>query len=586
MNADHRMNKTSLGLSGSLRPSTHGASESALYAAFGVVVVYLVAFMSLWAQLDGLFGPLGITPIAQKVEALTSPSETSLLSVLWAHPSVFILSGGHGLDLHIACGLGTFSTLMVFMSPFKRSFLFVAWVVYLSFFSLGQPFLSFQWDLLLLESAWPAMLALPTRSGRATSSDNLGALLFRVLLFKLMLSSGWVKLSSGDPSWVNATALDYHFWTQPLPHQLSYLFHGAGSWVRKMGVWINHWVELAIPWLLVFPLYHRYLFSWLIGSVLVLPSVLPYGPSLLSLSLVGLTISIFLFQQWCLRACNASDHVGMRGIELAGVLMITYMLLIFLSGNYGFFNFLTGVIAVSCISSRRLERFLPNSVRIKRSARTPARPIIKRLRLGLAFIVVFLSVLHILSLPILRGQPRNQSLQNEQSFTQRVLTQTTVWVRRNIGQFAVSNSYGLFARMTKSRRELKIELSDDGRAWRLLEFNYKPTDVRDLSFAGLHMPRLDWQLWFSALRNRCSERWFFQFLARVLEGSEPVLKLTGESTINNGAKYVQVSAVDAEFTSLGKTSAEHDDAYWSFSATAASYCPRLSIDKINRVLDR
>ena len=29
-----------------------------------------------------------------------------------------------------------------------------------------------------------------------------------------------------------------------------------------MGVWINHWVELAIPWLLVFPLYHRYLFSW------------------------------------------------------------------------------------------------------------------------------------------------------------------------------------------------------------------------------------------------------------------------------------------------------------------------------------
>ena len=59
-----------------------------------------------------------------------------------------------------------------------------------------------------------------------TSSDKLGSFLFRVLLFKLMLSSGWVKLSSGDPSWVNATALDYHFWTQPLPHQLSYLFHG------------------------------------------------------------------------------------------------------------------------------------------------------------------------------------------------------------------------------------------------------------------------------------------------------------------------------------------------------------------------
>ena len=52
----------------------------------------------------------------------------------------------------------------------------------------------------------------------------------------------------------------------------------------------------------------------------------------------------------------------------------------------------------------------------------------------------------------------------------------------------------------------------------------------DLLLAGLHMPRLDWQLWFSALRNRCSERWFFQFLARVLEGSEPVLKLPKSST--------------------------------------------------------
>ena len=108
----------------------------------------------------------------------------------------------------------------------------------------------------------------------------------------------------------------------------------------------------------------------------------------------------------------------------------------------------------------------------------------------------------------------------------------------------------------------------------------------DLSFAGVHMPRLDWQLWFSALRNRCSERWFFQFLARVLEGSEPVLSLTQELDTEKGAKYVQVSAVDAQFTSLGKASAAQADAYWSFSSTAVSYCPRLSIDKINRVLDR
>ena len=33
------------------------------------------------------------------------------------------------------------------------------------------------------------------------------------LFFKLILSSGIVKLLSGDDSWFNFTALDYHFWT-------------------------------------------------------------------------------------------------------------------------------------------------------------------------------------------------------------------------------------------------------------------------------------------------------------------------------------------------------------------------------------
>ena len=108
MNAYDPINEVSVTPVGALPRSTDGTSESAHYAALGVALVYLVAFVSLWTQVDGLFGPLGITPIAQKVQALTSPDETSLLSILWTHPSVFILSGGGAGDLHIACGVGTF----------------------------------------------------------------------------------------------------------------------------------------------------------------------------------------------------------------------------------------------------------------------------------------------------------------------------------------------------------------------------------------------------------------------------------------------------------------------------------------------
>jgi hypothetical protein len=90
-------------------------------------------------------------------------------------------------------------------------------VAYLSLVGVGQEFLSFQWDSLLLEagalailtSAWPTALAW----------------LYRWLLFRLMFMSGIVKLMSGDVAWRNLTALTYHFETQPLPNPLSWYVH-------------------------------------------------------------------------------------------------------------------------------------------------------------------------------------------------------------------------------------------------------------------------------------------------------------------------------------------------------------------------
>ena len=42
------------------------------------------------------------------------------------------------------------------------------------------------------------------------------------LLFRLMFMSGVVKLESGDPTWRSLTALDYHYWTQPLPNPMAW----------------------------------------------------------------------------------------------------------------------------------------------------------------------------------------------------------------------------------------------------------------------------------------------------------------------------------------------------------------------------
>ena len=48
--------------------------------------------------------------------------------------------------------------------------------------------------------------------------------LFRWLIFRIMLGSGLIKIR-GDEIWRNGTALYYHFETQPIPGPLSRWFH-------------------------------------------------------------------------------------------------------------------------------------------------------------------------------------------------------------------------------------------------------------------------------------------------------------------------------------------------------------------------
>ena len=97
------------------------------------------------------------------------------------------------------------------------------WLAYLSLSQAGQLFFSYQWDALLLEAGFLALWlappdALTPRSVAWQREPPRAAVwLFRWLLFRLVWSSGLVKLTSGDPTWWNLTALAHHYETQPLP---------------------------------------------------------------------------------------------------------------------------------------------------------------------------------------------------------------------------------------------------------------------------------------------------------------------------------------------------------------------------------
>jgi hypothetical protein len=61
------------------------------------------------------------------------------------------------------------------------------------------------------------------------------------------------KLLSGDPTWRHATALDYHFETQPLPPWTAWFAHHLPSGVHRVATAAMFGVELIAPWLVLAP---------------------------------------------------------------------------------------------------------------------------------------------------------------------------------------------------------------------------------------------------------------------------------------------------------------------------------------------
>src|SRR5207247_7787515 len=102
----------------------------------------------------------------------------------------------------------------------------------------GQVFMTFQWDMLLLETGLVG-LALATGS-------HLAVWLGRWLQFRFIFMSGLVKVLSGDASWINWTALSYHFETQPLPTPLAWYAHQLPGAVLVLVTAATLFIELVL----------------------------------------------------------------------------------------------------------------------------------------------------------------------------------------------------------------------------------------------------------------------------------------------------------------------------------------------------
>ena len=492
--------------------ATHGLTAWTFRRA--IALVYLLAFSSLAVQILGLIGASGILPAQTYLDAIRTHTDSSVGRVLIAPTLSWIAASDASLKAQCVGGVALSVLLLVGVAPLVVTPLL--WLLYLSIAVVGQGFLAYQWDALLLEAGFLAIFIAPAvrfdRLHRAAEPNTIGVWLFKWLLARLMLASGAIKLTSGDPTWSSLTALAFHYETQPLPTPLAWYAHHLPLWFHKATTAATLAIELVAPLLML-------------------------GPRRLRLT--------------------------------AAALIVGLQVMIALTGNYAFFGLLTASLCVFLLDddvlARAMRKAAPAAMRV-RGQGDPRTSISASARKATPALVI----VAIATLPIsFFATSRALGLDLPRPRVVTAIAQYTA-------PFLIANSYGLFAVMTTSRPELVVEGSMDGKAWLPYEFKFKPGDPRRRPpWVAPHQPRLDWDLWFAALDSYEANPWVGRFLVRLLEGSPEVLDLvTSAPWGSTPPRYVRIVRYRYRFAS--RTDRATTGAWWTRELTD-EYSPVLTL---------
>lgn len=439
--------------------------------------VYAVAFLVAAFQILPLVGSDGLLPVGaflERVRVFTGSSAAGFVQL----PSLFWLNHSDALLLGAAWA-GFALSLLVFAGYANAILLAILWALYMSFVHIGQDWYGYGWEIQLLETGFLAIFLCPLVDGRPfpRRAPPIAVLwLFRWLIFRIMLGAGLIKIR-GDPAWRDLTALFYHFETQPLPNPLSRWFHFLPRGVLRGGVLFNHLVELVAPF--------------------------------------------FVFWPWSAR-------------WTAGALIILFQLVLILSGNLSFLNWLTILPALACFDDRFWKRILPRWLiqKAENAARNvqPSQPM-EAASWVLAVIIGVLSIQPVSNL-----------------FSSRQIMNTA------FDPLNLVNTYGAFGTVGRERYNVVFEGTasanpGDEEGWK--EYPYKglpvALDERPPQVAPYQL-RLDWQMWFAAMGSPLEYNWTLFFCWKLLHNDPGALSLLRDNPFpSKPPRYVRAVLYRYEF---------------------------------------
>src|SRR6266567_5198388 len=306
--------------------------------------VYAIAFFVAADQLVPLIGEHGLTPASHFLATIQSQLGSRMAGLLNV-PTLFWFGISDNL-LSILSWSGVALSLVVLAGYANAIILAALWMMYMSIVHVGQIWYGYGWEIQLLETGFLSIFLCPLIDGRPFPKCRPPLLifwLFRWLGFRIMIGAGLIKLR-GDPCWRDLTCLYYHYETQPIPNPISRYLHFAPHWFHKFGTAWNHFIELVVPW-----------FS--------------FGP-------------------------RTARHIG-------GVLLVSFQIVLIISGNLAFLNYVTIIPFLACFDDALLRHVLPKRlvVRAEEAAQEskPSR-INNTVTIALSIMVIWLSIPTVLNL--------------------------------------------------------------------------------------------------------------------------------------------------------------------------------------------
>ena len=264
-----------------------------------VAISYCMAFMSLYPQVKGLYGDNGILPVSSQIAGFPESWEE-----LSTNPNIHWVASVIGLPadlwIELLCLVGVVCGLLPSIFPLCGNKLtFVAlWITYFSIYSVGQTFLHFQWDILLLETGFLAILVSPLNSThfrKPKPRDNICMMLVRWLLFRMMFASGVVKLQSMCPTWWGLTAMPTHYESQCLPTPLAwyaYNVQGEGTILQKLSVVVTYLTEIPLTFFFFAPTKTLRKLTFVFQLQLMIAIMLTGNYNFFNLLYIGLCVSL------------------------------------------------------------------------------------------------------------------------------------------------------------------------------------------------------------------------------------------------------------------------------------------------------